>query len=176
VTGVQTCALPISQGGDRILLVEADRPQHVARAPFGLLDVLDSGEGLRDALRPQAADGYTLLPFGGRTVGRNPSIAGLMSGMTLRGALKLTRKWFDIIVIDGPPALEAPHARVLAAQADRTVFVVEWDKTSAEDVEAALERLDLRAAAMLYNKTEGARLSLYDPEQSRLMEGLAAAA
>lgn len=159
----------LSQGGDRVLLIEADRAAHVKKPPFGLLDVLESGEDLKGALVEQAADGYTLLPYGGRTLTRHSSIGGLMSGMTLRATLKLARKWFDVIVIDGPPALEAPQARFLAAQADHTVFLVEWDKTSADDADAALDRLDLGATAALYNKTDAARLRLYDPEQSRQM-------
>ncbi|WP_457796427.1 GumC family protein [Methylocystis sp. S23] len=159
----------LSQGGDRVLLIEADRAAHVKKPLFGLLDVLETGEDLKGALVDQAADGYTLLPYGGRTLARHSSIGGLMSGLTLRATLKLARNWFDVIVIDGPPALEAPHARFLAAQADRTVFLVEWDKTSADDADAALDRLDLGETAVLYNKTDAARLSLYDPEQSRQM-------
>ncbi|WP_442753932.1 GumC family protein [Methylocystis sp. JAN1] len=170
----------LSEGGDRVLLVEADRAAHVKKPPYGLLDVLESGEDLKGALVEQAADGYTLLPYGGRMLNRHSSIGGLMSGMTLRAALKLARKWFDVIVIDGPPALEAPHARFLAAQADYTVFLIEWDKTSADDADAALDRLDAGATAVLYNKADAARLSLYDPEQSRQMalcgEGAARAA
>jgi len=159
----------LSEGGDRVLLIEADRAAHLKRPQYGLLDILDSGEDLDGALIDQPADGYTLLPYGGRTLSHHSSIGGLMSGMTLRATLKLARRWFDVIVIDGPPALEAPHARFLAAQADHTVFLVEWDKTSADDADAALDRLDIDEAAALYNKTDAARLRLYDPEQSRQM-------
>ncbi|QGM99095.1 GumC family protein [Methylocystis parvus] len=166
----------LAEGGDRVLLVEADRAAHVKTAPFGLLDVLESGEDLTSALIEQAADGYTLLPYGGQTLTRHSSIGGLMSGMTLRATLKLARKWFDVIVIDGPPALHAPQARFLAAQADHTVFLVEWDKTSADDANAALDRLDLNDAAILYNKADAAKLRLYDPEQSEQMTALSIAA
>ncbi len=166
----------LAQGGERVLLIEADRNEHLERPPYGLLDVLDSGEDLEGALIDQASDGYTLLPYGGRTVRRPSSIAALMSGMTLRATLKLARKWFDVIVIDGPPTLEAPHARFLAAQADKTVFLIEWDKTSAQDANNALDRLDLREAAVVYNKANAVRLKLYDPEQSRQIESLSLAA
>lgn len=159
----------LAQGGDRVLLIEADRPPNVKRPRYGLLDVLESGEDLQGALVDQAADGYTLLPYGGRTLDPSSSIGGLMSGLTLRATLKLARKWFDVIVIDGPPALEAPHSRFLAAQADHTVFLIEWDKTSAADANAALDRLDLREAAVFYNKADAGRLRLYDPEHSRQM-------
>lgn len=162
----------LAQGGDRVLLIEADRPPNVKRPRYGLLDVLDTGEDLNRALIEQPADGYTLLPYGGRTIDPQTSIGGLMSGMTLRATLKLARKWFDVVIIDGPPALEAPHARFLAAQADHTVFLVEWDKTSSADANLALDRLDLREATAFYNKADAARLRLYDPEQSRQMTNL----
>jgi uncharacterized protein involved in exopolysaccharide biosynthesis len=159
----------LAEGGDRVLLIEADRPAFVRKPRFGLLDVLESGEDLKRALVEQPAFGYTLLPFGGRTITDHASVGGLMSGMTLRAALKLARRWFDVIVIDGPPALEAPYAPFLSGQADQTVFLIEWDKTSASDANAALDRLDLGEAAVVYNKADPERLRLYDPEQSRQM-------
>jgi len=164
----------LAQGGDRVLLVEADRRADGAKPGFGLLDILESGKDLESAFIELKGEPYTLLPFGGETLTHPGAVGALMSGLTMRAMLKLARQWFDIVVIDGPPALEAPHARLLAAQADRTVFLVEWGKTSAADVAAALGRLDLRKAAVLYNKTNVERLRLYDPPQSRLMEKQAA--
>jgi len=159
-----------AQGGDRVLLVEADRRTDRERPGFGVLDVLETGEDLKRAfIEPKGAP-YTVLPYGGETLNHPSAVGGLMSGVTMRAMLKLARQWFDVVVIDGPPALEAPHARLLAAQADRTVFVIEWGKTSAADVTAALGRLDLREAAVLYNKTDVKALRMYDPQQSRLME------
>lgn len=166
----------LAQGGDRVLLIEADKAEHEGNAGFGLLDILDSGEDLRRALVNQASAGYTFLPYGGRTVGRRSAVGGLMSGMTLRATLNVARRWFDVIVIDGPPALEAPHARFLAAQADETLFIVEWDKTSAEEADAALDWLDLNEVFVVYNKADAKRLRLYDPEESQQLSGLATAA
>jgi len=171
-TAAVNMAAFLAQGGDRVLLIEADRPPHVKRPRYGLLDVLDTGEDLKRALVEQPVDGYTLLPYGGRDVDPQTPVSGLMSGMTLRATLRLARKWFDVVIIDGPPVLEAPHARFLSAQADHTVFLVEWDKTSATDANLALDRLDLREAAVFYNKADAARLRLYDPEQSRQMTNL----
>lgn len=159
----------LAQGGDRVLLIEADRPAHVKNPPFGLLDVLDSGEDLKRAIVEQSSDGYALLPYGGRTLSGKGSIGGLMSGLTLQATLKLARQWFDVVVIDGPPALEAPHARFLSAQADQTVFIIEWDKTSADDANAALDQLDLVDTPVIYNKADSRRLRLYEPVQSRQM-------
>lgn len=153
----------LSQGGDRVLLIEADRPARQTKPRFGLLDVLQSGEDLERAFVDPPDASYTILPFGGRTLKHPCAVGGLMSGLTMRALLKLARQWFDLVVIDGPPVLEASHAPLLAARADHVVFLIEWDKTRAEDAEAALQRLDLRdAAAILYNKTDATRLRLYE--------------
>jgi polysaccharide biosynthesis transport protein len=165
----------LSQGGDRVLLVEADRAAHVARPAQGLLDVLWSGVNLRSALIFQDADGYSLLPYGGVTLESQSrrDVAGLMSGATLRATLNVAREWFDVVVIDGPPALEAPHARFLAAQADRIVLVVEWDKTTKHDAEMALDGLEATTTAIVYNKTDFSRLALYDPAPVHQLAGRA---
>ncbi|MEF3365488.1 hypothetical protein V3H18_02955 [Methylocystis sp. 9N] len=161
----------LSQGGDRVLLIEADRPARQTKPRLGLLDILQSGEDLERAFVDPPDASYTFLPFGGRALKRPYAIGGLMSGVTMRALLKLARQWFDLIVIDGPPALEAPYAPLLAARADHVVFLIEWDKTRAEDAEAALQRLDLHdAAAILYNKTDAARLPLYEGRRSYLSE------
>ncbi|MGE0194008.1 MAG: GumC family protein [Methylocystis sp.] len=169
-TAASNLAAYLAQGGDRVLLIEADRKADEKKPGFGLLDILETSEDLKRAfIEPKDAP-YTLLPYGGETLNHPRAVGGLMSGMTMRAMLKLARQWFDVVVIDGPPALEAPHARLLAAQADRTVFVIEWGKTSAADVKAALARLDLREAVVLYNKADVNGLRMYDPQQSRLME------
>ncbi len=161
-------AFLLGEGGDRVLLIEADRPTRGARQNYGLVDVLESGVDLRGALVDPPGGGYTLLPFGGGK-GRQLPVAALMSGLNLRATLKLARQWFDVVVIDGPPALEAPYARLLAVQADQTIFLVEWDKTSSADAESAIERLAFDEGIVLYNKVDPDRLSLYDPAHSRLM-------
>ncbi|MGE5369303.1 MAG: hypothetical protein ACM3PD_06870, partial [Chloroflexota bacterium] len=80
------------------------------------------------------------------------------------------------IVIDGPPALESPHVRFLAREADEALFLIEWDKTDAADVALALERLESRNVSILFNKSDAARLRPYDPEQSRHLESIGRAA
>lgn len=160
----------------RTLLIEADRPQHVSNPPHGLLDVLSLGDDLAGAFIEQLDDGYTLLPYGGKSMKDDVSIGALMNSLTLRATLRLAREWFDVIVIDGPPAGDPAAARFLAAGADEALFLVEWDKTDAEMVSAALERLEARDPVILFNKADATRLKLYDPDRSRQLESLRRAA
>jgi polysaccharide biosynthesis transport protein len=165
-------AVFLSRGGDRVLLIEADRGALRKKPRRGLLDVLRSGENLQSALLFRATGGYAVLPYGqpagpDETGARQGDIGGLMSGATLRALLKVSRAWFDVIVIDGPPALEAPYSRFLAAQADRTILVVEWDKTTSAEAEQTFDVLEAQKATVVFNKTRLSRLRLYDPEPAR---------
>lgn len=152
-------------GSDRTLLIEADRPRAARkRARHGLLDVLTSGEDLRGALIRPGDDAYTLLPFGGRA---DAAVGPLMTGLTMRALLKLARRWFDVVIIDGPPALEVDYARALAAQADAVAFVACWNRTAGADARAAFARLDVSRAAFLYNQADAGRLRLHEPAQAQ---------
>ncbi len=156
-----------THGGERVLLVEADRPASSnGRRRFGLIDALERGADLARALVERPTGGYTLLPFGGRTLDDRAPLSALMTGVTLRAALTLLRRWFDVIVIDGPPA-ETPHAKPLAREADLTALVVEWDKTATSKARAALDRLDARESALVINKVDIERYRLFEPERSR---------
>lgn len=168
-------AAHLSRSGASVLLIEADRAEHIKNPPYGFLDVLRTSENLGSAIVQQRSDGYMLLPYGGRTVKSQNDVRSLMSGMTLRAVLKLARKWFDVIVIDGPPALETKHARALALQADTTLFVIEWDKTEVAAAEKALHSLEPKQTGILFNKADVERLRLYDPERSRQIESQALA-
>jgi len=44
----------------------------------------------------------------------------------------------DMIIVDTPPVLVVPDARIIADQADAIIFSVQWDKTSKTQVEEAL--------------------------------------
>lgn len=160
-------AAHLARTGEQVLLVEADRARLSNRRPgFGLIDVLALGTDLQRAFVEREADGYTFLPFGGRNADKTNSQSALMSGITLRAALRLCRSWFDFVVIDGPPVLDSGHTGFLARQANQTVFVVEWDKTSRANVIEALERLVATQTTLILNKVDIARYRLLEPAQS----------
>jgi polysaccharide biosynthesis transport protein len=157
-----------ADSGLRVLLIKADRAGSARRSrQFGLIDVLERGEGLRDAFVERPNLRYTVLPFGGGALERRVSAAALMNGVTLRATLKLCRRWFDIIVIDGPPALGCAHVPLLAHEADFTAMVVEWNKTTPAAMTQALQILGSKEVAIVFNKVDLARFALFDPDVAR---------
>src|ERR1700722_3419427 len=158
----------LAGSGARVLLVEADRaPSSDTRPRFGLIDVLERGSDLKRAFVESETEDYTLLPFGGRTLDKNARANAAMGGLTLRAALQLCRRWFDFVIVDGPPVLDSGQAKLLAREAGQTLFVVEWDRTSQLSVNEALDRLDSSQTILLLNKVDIERYRLLAPGQSR---------
>tara|TARA_B100000676_G_scaffold50873_1_gene50122 strand:+ start:102420 stop:102725 length:306 start_codon:yes stop_codon:yes gene_type:complete len=48
---------------------------------------------------------------------------------------------YDLVVLDSPPLLAVSDALVLVREADRTIFVVRWEKTRRDFVTASLRQL-----------------------------------
>jgi len=49
---------------------------------------------------------------------------------------------YDVIIIDTPPVLVVPDARIIAKVSDAILFTVEWDKTSSEQVDEAIRMFE----------------------------------
>ena len=145
----------LAEDGARVLLVEAGGSPSAEDADGpGLLDVLKSGEDLGGALVESDEAAYTLLPLGGETLSRRDSAGDLMRGVTMRALLKLCRRRYDFVVIDGPAVLEADHTPALARLADLSVLVARADKTGAAEAGEALEDLAAENVVAFMNKSD----------------------
>jgi uncharacterized protein involved in exopolysaccharide biosynthesis len=167
-TVATSCARYLRANGARVLLIDADRPPADDKdLQLGLLDVLKHGYDLRIALRRDTSESYSLLAFGGSDVEKGVSVSALMSGAPLRALIRLCRQRFDVVIIDGPPALQAEHARLLARCSDLAVIVAEWGKANPSEVTETVDRLGLNEAVLFFNKVDVAQLRLIDPLQAR---------
>ncbi|AHM03758.1 hypothetical protein roselon_01370 [Roseibacterium elongatum DSM 19469] len=147
--GKTTLAIALSRllgamEGKRALLLEADIRRQTLRAYVDH----DPGASLADVLLGRldldAADlldpdlGVDVLSGGEAKV----NAVDLFSSRRFGDLMEALRHRYDYIVIDAPPVLAVPDARVLAAYADVTVFAARWSSTSKTQLRQGLQMLE----------------------------------
>lgn len=130
----------LAELGKRVLLVECDLRKQTLNAYFdgtsarsGVVSVLASGQSLTEAVQ-NAAPGLDFL--GGEASRTNP--ADLLCSERFERFLDEARESYDYVILDTPPVLAVPDARMIAARADGLLYCVAWDRTGREAVLAGL--------------------------------------
>lgn len=132
-----------SMEGKRALLLEADLRRKTLRAyvdnepNVSLLDVLLGRASAENIDLFNEELGIEVLA--GSDTGSNA--ADLFSSRRFKDLMEALRQEFDYIVIDTPPVLAVPDARVLSGFADAVVFAVRWGSTTKTQVRQGLEML-----------------------------------
>jgi Mrp family chromosome partitioning ATPase len=148
-------ALSTALGHGTVILADVDAAGRLtdllgAGGKSGIFDLLaDTADGdvviddcvvAVDELPP--VDGFRFIPAGTPAGEGSGTTATLQMGKLLARLLQEA----DLIVLDGPPLLEAPAATRLAADADSIVLVVPRD-TKVEDLRRTTELIDLAKTA-----------------------------
>lgn len=164
--GKTTLALALSQNiasmGKRVLLIEGD----IRRRAFsnymdtegkkGLMSVLSRDDiKLSDVIIHDEMLGADVL-LGEKG---NFNAADIFSSQRFSAMLNELRSIYDMIVIDTPPVLVVPDARIVAQHVDASLFSVRWDFTEREQVIAAL-----REFAQVGHPVTGLVLNGVDPK------------
>ena len=138
-------ALLVARSGRTVLLVDADlRRGQVAemldlRSGPGLAEVLSAPDAsLEDAIQRDPDSGLHVLTAGARSASSSSDLLGSAPMTDLMSAL---RHAYDLIVIDSPPVHLVSDARILSTMADRTVYVVRWEKSRRDIVRLGLRQL-----------------------------------
>ena len=126
--------------GKKVLLMEGDIRRRTLHQYFdnmpdkGIVSVLSGEVSLADAVFKGAGfDGDILC--GEKT---SANAADLFASDKFNELIAEARNNYDAVIIDTPPVLVVPDARIIAEQVDAIVFTVQWDKTSKCQVEEAL--------------------------------------
>jgi len=137
-------ALNFSSMGKKVLLVEGEIRRRVfgqylnADRSEGIVKVLDGSRTFDEVVVNSELLGVdVLLGDEGKS-----NAADIFSSERFSSLIAELRDRYDIIIIDTPPVLIVPDARVIAQQVDTTVFVVKWDGTEQEQVIAALREFE----------------------------------
>ena len=139
----------LAQMGIRVLLIDADLRKPRLHTIFGI----ESQMGLIGVLKRMAASEeetenemfirstelpeLSVLPAGGST----SESTSLLYGDRLPKLLQRLRDQYDIVLVDTPPMLEIPDARIIGRVADTTILVVRAGATTRNAVSAASQRL-----------------------------------
>ena len=147
--GKSTLALLIARqsakAGQRVVIVDTDfrRPtieeQFDIDGKLGLTDLLAQHElQLDDVLIEDSQTGMMVLGCGqGGFV--NPT--DIFASQRMKAILDDLKERFDLIILDSPPVMAVPDARILSALVDKVIFVLAWDDTPRKVVSSALHQL-----------------------------------
>ena len=147
-TIVSNLGIALAQIQRRVLLVEGDLRRSRLHEIFGLENTAGLSDLLTqdDDLRSRPLDSLVqktdtphlfLLPAGSRTT----EVPNILYSDRLGELLDRFRGEFDTVLIDAPPTLYLPDARVLGRLADGVVLVLRAGKTNREAASSAARRL-----------------------------------
>jgi len=146
-TIVQHLGTAIAEVTGRVLVVDCDLHRPRLDALFGVSNAWGMNNLLHDtfpveeypleALGVPCSNGLFVLPSGPRCEGTSD----LLYSARLPKLLARLQREFDVILIDTPPLLEIPDARMLGRLTDGVILVVRAGQTSTEAVSLCTERL-----------------------------------
>ncbi len=147
-TVTSNLAIALAELKRRVVVVDGDlrkpRLHDVFDVPntWGLSDLLQESNAIdqypRDSLvRPSAIPNLFVLPSG-------PAVSvinALLCSDRLKQLLERLRREYDVVLIDTPPMLVLPDARIIGQAADAVILVFRAGATSLEDARSAGKRL-----------------------------------
>ena len=156
-------AIALARANMRVLVIDGDLRRPRVHDIFGI----NNGDGLSDVLLradmeiPQGSLNETSLPGLAVLSSGSSSDVDLLYSKRLPGLIAKLRREFDMILIDTPPMLHMPDARVLARHADAVVLVVRARHTTKDAALLARQRFAEDGTPVL-----GTILNDWDPAHS----------
>lgn len=137
-------AVACAQGGDHVLLVDADLRKPTVGERLGL----NEANGLSTLLAGRVTFDEAVVG-GGRGLGIDvlpagpipPNPADLLSSHAMRELLNHALTSYDVILLDTPPVLPVVDAAVLSREVSGAVLVARLNRTKKESVAKAVESL-----------------------------------
>ncbi len=163
--GKTTQAIALSQNlaglNKKVILIEGDIRRRTFNAYFpnaadkgGLLSVISGKKKLEDVIYRHPEMKVDIL------MGERSSInaADVFSSESFRTLIEDLRQEYDYVIIDTPPVLIVPDARVIGQLVDAIIYTVNWDRTTRTQVQEGLKQF--RSVNL---RVTGLALSQIDP-------------
>jgi capsular exopolysaccharide synthesis family protein len=147
-TVASNLSLAVAEVGRQVLLIDGDLRRPKLHECFGVPNnhglshllngssPLDRGESIEQFLCATTIAGLSVLPAGG-TIANSASI---FHSHRMADLLERLRATFDMVIIDAPPVLPVPDARVLGRLADGIILVIRAGHTMIEHACVARQR------------------------------------
>lgn len=152
--------------GKSVLLIEGDIRRRVFSEYFdlpkdkGLLSVLSGDVALKDAAVRVEELGADIL-VGEKT---KTNAADIFSSERFRTFVDNVRNEYDYIVIDTPPVLAVPDARIIGKSVDAILYAVKWDSTKHRQVRdglRAFEDVNVRVTGLVMSQVNAKGMKRY---------------
>ena len=152
--------------GKKVLLIEGDIRRRVFAEYFditekrGLLAVLSGDAKPEDVVIHNSVLGADVMI--GEKSGTNA--ADIFSSEAFRRFLEDARHLYDYVVIDTPPVLVVPDARVIGQLVDAILYTVRWDHTTHRQVMEGLrsfEDVNLRVSGLVLGQISSKGMKSY---------------
>jgi len=130
--------------GKKVLLVEGDMRRRILKEYFdikdrkGLMSVLSGDTLFESAVFFEPSVQIDILI----AEKSSTNAADVFSSDKFRTFLTEVRSRYDYIIIDTPPVLAVPDARVIAQSVDAIIYSVKWDSTSQRQVREGLKAFE----------------------------------
>jgi capsular exopolysaccharide synthesis family protein len=147
--------------GRRVLLVDCDLRRPRVHTTLGIAPEAGLAEVLKDRATLSEAvvkvEGLNLEVLGVRLQPPNPS--ELLASSRMRSLVEEAARTYDRVILDVPPTLALPDAKIMCDLSDGVVLVVRAGSTRSEDVTATLDVIDRRRVLglVLNGVEDGAR-------------------
>jgi len=161
-------AIALAEVNQRVLLIDAD----LRRPRMHDVFAVENTTGLTDLLaEDRAADSESIKSFIHQTVIKNLFLlpggdpvsvsTKLLYSPTMVTLLEMGEKEFDMVLIDTPPMMHMPDARVLGSMSHGVILVARAGRTNRETALVASQRFAEDGTRVL-----GSILNCWDPEGS----------
>ncbi|MCP4009439.1 MAG: polysaccharide biosynthesis tyrosine autokinase, partial [Proteobacteria bacterium] len=136
----------LAQSGKKVILVDGDlrrasleKKLGVSTRRKGLTDmVMSSGADLAEFVSKDTKSKLLMMPRG---EAKYVNASDIFSSRRMATIIAFLRKHFDYVIFDMPPVMAVSDARIMGRLVDKTVFVVQWDKTPKKVVQTAIRQL-----------------------------------
>jgi capsular exopolysaccharide synthesis family protein len=152
--------------GKRILLIEADirRSTHSVKInrqnTVAFVDLILGNKEFKDVNLFVEELGHDILTASKTDM----NAADIFASHRFPKLLTELRNHYDYILIDSPPVLSVPDARLIGANSDVSIYIVKWDKTTRDQVDQGLDMLTsigINATGLVLNQVDPRRMKTY---------------